>query len=510
MSYHALIQFRESIFNLFKFARDAAMNLLDALCSFDAKSVIELSLSPFFERSHASIPRAIQDYSAGRQGEHTDIQADFIPTLKEQALSRSDLPYHMFAIDVSPIPRPYAAKLEERQIVHANNPTPGQKPISVGHQVSCVAATAPNELSLPLSLKRVPFGESQTDFGLEQAETVGNDINDKPCLMACDAKYSNRESLYRAHGWNNNVLLSRLSGTRIFYQYHEYNPKDISRRGPKPKYGAPFKLSEPDTHPVPDESIRIIFHKTDDTDWRLNIERFDNLLVRGKKGLPMHDKPMSVFKVAVFDRSGQPLYKEPLWLVGVGCQVKTIALEYVFLAYHLRFDIEHWFRFAKGHLLLDQFQSVELEHIENWLLYPMLATHQLDCARDVVTECHRPWEATRQDKPLAAAQIKRGMSQVLHTIGTPAAPPKPRGRGGGRVIGSKNVEQREKSPIQFKSPKKLFAGKVTIKFPIDSVEGLGQAKLNVESLPEIGKELRESLKTLLHDGKATLDFAKTG
>lgn len=486
------------------------MNLLDALCSFDAKSVIELSLSPFFERSHASIPRAIQDYSAGRQGEHIDIQEDFIPTLKEQALSRWDLPYHTFAIDVSPTPRPYAAKLKERQIVHANNPTPGQKPIAVGHQVSCVAATAPDELSLPLSLKRVPFGESQTEFGLEQAETVGKYINDKPCLMAGDAKYSNRESIYRAYDWDNNVLLSRLSGTRLFYQRYEYTPKDISRRGPKPKYGARFKLSEPDTHPAPDESMRIIYHKADDTDWRLNIERFDNLLVRGKKGLPMDDKPISVFKVTVFDRSGQSLYKEPLWLVGVGRQVKTIALEYVFLAYHLRFDIEHWFRFAKRHLLLDQFQSIELEHIENWLLYPMLATHQLDCARNVVTECHRPWESTRQDKPLAAAQIKRGMGQVLRTVGTPATPPKPRGRGIGRTIGSKNVEQREKSPIQFKSPKKLFAGKITIKLPLDSAEGLSQAELNVESLPEIGKELGESLRTLLHEGEAILDFDKTG
>ena len=61
MSYHTLIQFRETVFSLFKFARDAAMNLLDALCSFDASSVIELSLSPFFERSHASVSRAIQD-----------------------------------------------------------------------------------------------------------------------------------------------------------------------------------------------------------------------------------------------------------------------------------------------------------------------------------------------------------------------------------------------------------------------------------------------------------------
>jgi len=486
------------------------MNLLDALCSFDANSVIELSLSPFFERSHASVSRAIQDYNSGRQGEHVDIQDDFIPMLKERALSRWDLPYHMFAIDVSPIPRPYASNLKERQIVHANNPTPGQKPIAVGHQVSCLAATAPGELALPLSLKRVPLDVSQTDFGLEQAETVGNHINDKPCLMACDAKYSNRESLYRAYDWSNNVLLTRLSPTRKFYQRHEYNPKDISRRGPTPKYGTPFKLSEPDTHPTPDDTTKIIFHKTDNTDWRLKIERFDNLLIRGKKDLPLHDKPMSIFKITVFDQAGSPLYREPLWLVGVGHKVKSIALEYIFLAYHLRFDIEHWFRFAKRHLLLDQFQSADLEHIENWLLYPMLATHQLDCARDVVTECHRPWETTNQNKPLAAAQIKRGMGQVLHAVGTPAGPPKTRGIGSGRAVGSKNVEQREKSPIQFKTPKKLFAGKVTIKIPLDSPQGLGQAELNVESLPEIGKGIRKSLKTLLHDGQATLDLAKTG
>ena len=419
-------------------------------------------------------------------------------------------PVHLFAIDVSATPHPYANKLKERQIVHANNPTPGQKPIAVGHQVSCLASTAPDQMSLPLSLKRVPFNESQTDFGLKQAENVGAIIKDKPCLIACDAKYSNRESVYKAHSWDNNVLITRLSPTRVFYQRYNYKPTDISRRGPKPKYGESFKLSDISTQPEPDEAISITFHKTTKTDWRLKIERFDNLLMRGKRDMPMHEKPISVFKITVFDQSGSPLYKEPLWLAGVGCKVRLIALEYIFLAYYLRFGIEHWFRFAKRQLLLGQFQSVELDHIESWLLFPMLASHQLDCARDLVQEAHRPWEKPNREKPLSGSQIKRGMSKVLQAVGTPAAPPKPRGIGTGRVKGSKNSEQREESPIQFKSPKKIFTGKITIKVPSDSMEGLSQAVLNVERLPNIRDEVKSALKMLLYEGEETVNFANTG
>jgi len=250
--------------------------------------------------------------------------------------------------------------------------------------------------------------------------------------------------------------------------------------------------------------------KTTKTDWRLKIERFDNLLMRGKRDMPMHEKPISVFKITVFDQSGSPLYKEPLWLAGVGCKVRLIALEYIFLAYYLRFGIAHWFRFAKRQLLLGRFQSVELDHIESWLLFPMLASHQLDCARDLVQEAHRPWEKPNREKPLSGSQIKRGMSKVLQAVGTPAAPPKPRGIGTGRVKGSKNSEQREESPIQFKSPKKIFAGKITIKVPSDSMEGLSQTVLNVERLPNIRDEVKSALKMLLYEGEETVNFANTG
>src|SRR5881275_2036774 len=61
MNFNILQQFRQELYGCFEQSRDALFNLADALLSeTQAHSVIELTLSPFFERKWSSLYAALQ------------------------------------------------------------------------------------------------------------------------------------------------------------------------------------------------------------------------------------------------------------------------------------------------------------------------------------------------------------------------------------------------------------------------------------------------------------------
>src|SRR5437588_10880000 len=62
MNLNTLQAFRHGMYHCFGNAKDALFNLVDALCSeAGASSFPELSFSPFFERSWASLDEALED-----------------------------------------------------------------------------------------------------------------------------------------------------------------------------------------------------------------------------------------------------------------------------------------------------------------------------------------------------------------------------------------------------------------------------------------------------------------
>src|SRR5436305_15265365 len=69
MNLNILNEFRHGMYHCFGNAKDALFNLVDALCSEAAASSLpELSFSPLFERSWASLYEALEDghIDAGR------------------------------------------------------------------------------------------------------------------------------------------------------------------------------------------------------------------------------------------------------------------------------------------------------------------------------------------------------------------------------------------------------------------------------------------------------------
>jgi hypothetical protein len=61
-----------------------------------------------------------------------------------------------------------------------------------------------------------------------------------------------------------------------------------------------------------------------------------------------------------------------------------------------------------------------------------------------------PWESKRRAS--TPQQVRRGMHPLLARLGTPARPPRPRGKAKGRITGAK-IGKAKRFPVVRKAPK---------------------------------------------------------
>ena len=66
-----------------------------------------------------------------------------------------------------------------------------------------------------------------------------------------------------------------------------------------------------------------------------------------------------------------------MFLIVIGAHRNQLSPLQSWHSYRRRFELEHTFRFEKQNLLLNDFQTPELEHEENWVTLVMLAYVQL-------------------------------------------------------------------------------------------------------------------------------------
>ena len=130
--FSALIDFRKGLYACFLRAGDVLMNTADALLSHtEAHSLVELSLSPYFERRWSSLYDAFENAKIDRSALRTLLMSA-LPTLPEGRR-------RVFGVDASSIPRPLSPTARDRTYVHASNLPEGSKPVIPGWQVSSFA-----------------------------------------------------------------------------------------------------------------------------------------------------------------------------------------------------------------------------------------------------------------------------------------------------------------------------------------------------------------------------------
>jgi hypothetical protein len=111
-----------------------------------------------------------------------------------------------------------------------------------------------------------------------------------------------------------------------------------------------------------------------------------------------------------------------LWHAGSG----PLSPDELWRAYLARFDEEHAFRFAKGHLGFTVPKVRTPEQADRWVRLVMAASAQLLLARPLAADLRRPWEK-RPDpaRPLPPGRVRRGFADIRPRLGTPARVAKP-------------------------------------------------------------------------------------
>lgn len=276
--------------------------------------------------------------------------------------------------------------------------------------------------------------------------------------QVADSYYSHVAYLHASGAFPNHVVIARSASNRVYYRQLNAAASTPVRGHPK-WYGEAFRLADPETWGPPSHCAELQERTKKGRAIRIELQRWNDLLMRGRHACPMHTHPFDVMRCTVFDaETGQVLFKRPLWLIAMGQCRAEMTLEQMYAAYRQRFDLEHVFRFGKSHLLLDQFQTPDVAHEEHWWQLVCLAYVQLWLAAPLTEDLPRPWERYLPERPTgtlpAPARVQRDFERIIRQIGTPARLPKRRGFSRGRTQGAQ-IEKRSRPPIIFKREKIL-------------------------------------------------------
>ena len=455
------------------------MDLTDALSSNStATSPVELSLSPFFRRGHSSVYDAITNFfqpqplspdqdpseapvlSAVQRREQeqkmTRLIASTIPPLEQRS-------HHLIALDVTPQARPFAHTLEDRVFTHFPNPITGNRPITIGHPYSVLAYIPEKKNSsepkwvVPLSVQRVDSQSSETVVGAQQTKSFLEDdqlpFHDDLVVKVADSKYSARPHVSQTAKLNNLIDIVRCAGNRTLYQ----SPPTLEgqkRPANRPVwYGTKFVMKGQSTWHEPAHTDQMTTVTKKGRKLIFHIQCWDDMLMRGKDGIDMHDKPFRLLRATCVDEHGKKVYKRPMWLMAFGDRRHELSVINILDAFLQRYDIEHFFRFGKQKLLMAAAQTPEVEYEENWWQIVILAYVQLWLAKELARQRLYPWEKQSRSKSTEIATptlTQRDFGRLIQLFGTPAKPPKPRGYSPGCKKGQKRTP-RKRHPVIKKS-----------------------------------------------------------
>jgi hypothetical protein len=438
-------QFRSQLYHEhFNNRNDTLMDLIDALCcNTQGGSVVELSLHPCFKRDYHSLYKAITDYQPQKAHKNlAELARPYLPPLWKGR-------FRLFGIDTTPYPRPYAFKLTERECVYKATPIKGQKPITYGHEYSQVNLlperkgrhyppwVSPQDARRTSRKDREQTGINQMRGLLENRLLP---FSRELCLQVGDSHYSTPSYLAAFADKLNLVSITRSRSNRVYYHQAPDKPR-IGPRGHPRWYGKKIKLGEPASWSEPDQRVKLLETNRQGKPRRVEIEVWQNMLMREKykkMRLPMHRSPFTLVRVRVYNAQDELVYSDPLWLIVMGQERHQLSPEDIYAAFQERSSMEHFFRFSKQNLLLDQFQTPETDHEEHWWQIANLAYLQLWVAKEYASCLPRPWERHLpqvREEHLSPTMVQRSFAGIIRRFGTPSGTPKRRGYSPGRPPG---------------------------------------------------------------------------
>jgi hypothetical protein len=417
MIFEQLQQFRQRIYDCIGKAKDALFELMDAvLSSASIASYVSLSQSPVFRREWPSVYAALQDGRIHRAQVMREL-VQRIPTTGQPVLVG----------DSSLWERPDAETIADRGFHHN-----GKAGIGIGHSYSTIAwvPDTPGSWALPLRHERITSFESGLTKGAFQLQQVTRQLAVRP-LGVYDRYYGNAKFAKLTAGIEADLLL-RLASNRCVYGA----PPAYSGRGAPRKHGDKFKFNDPQTYPEPSQVLEV-----DDPD-------FGRVQLRRWSGFHFHKSPtrdMEIVCVQVIVPLKRRRAFKPLWLAWLGLSMPN--LDDLWRQYLRRFNIEHWYRFAKQRLYWTEPLITSLPAAERWTDLVVLMSWQLWLARAECIDSPLPWQSPQQT--LSPGRVAQAFPAIIAAIGTPAKAPKLRGKSPGRTKG-----QSQPPRIRFPTVKK--------------------------------------------------------
>ena len=430
MIFDQLRQFRQTIYDCIGASKDALFELMDsALCSPSIPSFVSLSQHPLFRRQWPSAYAALHD---GR------IHRAKLQRYLVRQISVDEQP--LLVGDSSHIIRPDAKTLKDRGFHHQ-----GGDSIGVDQSYSTLAWVPEDDESwaLPLRHERITSFESALTKAAFQLKQVRRHLSVRP-LAAFDRHYGNAVFLNQTAEIEVDLLL-RLASNRCVYG----PPPEYSGRGAPRKHGHKFKLNTSDTYPEVSEQLEI----QDDQLGRVRVTCWSRFHFRNSA-----HREMEILRVEIVAPAGKRRKFKPMWLAWAGETMPT--LELLWRKYLQRFSIEHWYRFAKQRLHWSKPKLSSNQAGERWSDLMGLMSWQLWFARTECRDSPLPWQSKQHS--LSPGRVAQAFPNIIAAIGTPAKPPKIRGKSPGRSQGQLQVP-RSRYPTVKKRVSKCRPVKLTHK-----------------------------------------------
>lgn len=398
-----LEKFRRAVYDSLGKAKDAVFELMDAvLTSPSIPSFVSLSQSPVFRRKWSSVYAALHD-SRPPKRKLLKLMVEEIPKTEQPFLAGDNTFWS----------RREARTLKERTF-HGDK---GGN-VDIGQTYSTLAWIPESDGSwaLPLKHERITSFETPGSKAAFQLKQVTKLLGVRP-IVAYDRGYGNAKFVQQTEGIEADLLL-RLASNRCVWG----KPGAYKGRGARPKHGHKFKFNDPETWPEATATLEVEDPKVG----RVKVMRWSEFHF-----LQSPKRSMEIIRVEVLQPVGRYRKFQPLWLAWLGETIPT--LEELWHKYLRRFALEHWYRFARQRLHWTQPQLGSTQAAERWSDLMPLLTWQLWLAREACIDSPLPWQS-HQDK-LSPGRVAQAFSLILAAIGTPAQPPKTRGKSPGRTQG---------------------------------------------------------------------------
>ena len=426
-----LAPFRQKVYQKFRNRADAALDLVDAVTTAGVvASPVAMSEEPPFRRKFSMVYDVLED------GEIDVTELGQVLYEAQPADCETVAGYEVYAVDATPNPRPEAETLPDRLLLKADKDTPAVP----GWKFSWLVRLVQRGTSwvAPQAVQQIPRDSTANQVAGAQVAALDKQ-SPRLKVAVLDSGYFNHLFLALCVALKTVIILVRMRHNGALYEAPV--PKPAKSKGAPRKHGPKFKLNKPARTPDRTATLALGPLTVVLTAWHgLHLKKVAPLV-----GLAL--------RVEFQKADGTPRYQRPLWLFWTG--PLTVALGDICLMYLWRFAIEHAFRFMKQHLGLNANCSTQATSIHLWMQVCALAYWQLLLMRHEVEDLRPAWHprtVRSATQPLTPGQVQRGALRFLLKLGSPAATPRPAGKGPGRPKGYCPA-RRTRYPVVRKTPK---------------------------------------------------------